>query len=315
MRRWLFGVLAVVTLLALGLASATAAQNIRILVNGKEIVSDVPPQVVKGRALVPLRVISEALGADVSWGDTSNTVTVTTSEVIDSNVRRFSAKSRVMQTLLLELADLMEKNPIIIQDVLQKYSQSQQFGQPLESGVSGQSVPYPQGTDYLSSAVKESYLQKVRDEANTIRVKIRAAAETERAKIRETAQASRASFKNQFEGAKAQIENWYQTQKMALDREKEELIRQWDEYFNSRGILQSGIRDQKIQEIEAYYSSLYRALEEQRRTKLEELYNTETMINTWEQDALRQIDAWEDEQTQKVDQWEREALNNLGKLG
>ena len=37
---------------------------------------DVPPQIVGGRTLVPVRAISEALGAAVAWDDNSRTVTV-----------------------------------------------------------------------------------------------------------------------------------------------------------------------------------------------------------------------------------------------
>lgn len=57
-----------------GIAIARAGENIRIFVNGKEIYTDVPPQVIEGRTMVPLRAVGEALGADVRWDDTNNVV-------------------------------------------------------------------------------------------------------------------------------------------------------------------------------------------------------------------------------------------------
>lgn len=46
-------------------------------VNGKTVMLDVPPQVVKGRTLVPLRFIAEALGAKVDFEPKSQTITLT----------------------------------------------------------------------------------------------------------------------------------------------------------------------------------------------------------------------------------------------
>lgn len=45
-------------------------------VNGQTIVLDVSPKVENGRALVPLRAISEALGAEVIWNQETQTITV-----------------------------------------------------------------------------------------------------------------------------------------------------------------------------------------------------------------------------------------------
>lgn len=56
---------------------AFAAQSIKILVNGKEVKSDVPAQVIKSRTMVPLRAVGEALGATVEWDGKTNTVKIT----------------------------------------------------------------------------------------------------------------------------------------------------------------------------------------------------------------------------------------------
>jgi len=46
---------------------ATASSNIRLVVNGREIETDVPPQLINGRVMVPARFVAEPLGATVEW--------------------------------------------------------------------------------------------------------------------------------------------------------------------------------------------------------------------------------------------------------
>ncbi|GBF77317.1 hypothetical protein PA598K_05861 [Paenibacillus sp. 598K] len=48
----------------------------KIVINGNPIATDVPPQVIKGRTMVPVRIISEATGARVEWNQQSRRVTV-----------------------------------------------------------------------------------------------------------------------------------------------------------------------------------------------------------------------------------------------
>lgn len=45
---------------------------------GNVIETDVPAQIINGRTMVPLRVLSESIGADVSWDDETKTVEVNT---------------------------------------------------------------------------------------------------------------------------------------------------------------------------------------------------------------------------------------------
>ncbi len=52
-------------------------EPVRILVNGREIATDVPPVIVNGRTFVPARFVSEALGAEVGWDEKTRTVTIT----------------------------------------------------------------------------------------------------------------------------------------------------------------------------------------------------------------------------------------------
>jgi len=47
------------------------------MLDGGPLPFDVPPMVVEGRTMVPMRVIFEALGATVSWDDATRTITAT----------------------------------------------------------------------------------------------------------------------------------------------------------------------------------------------------------------------------------------------
>ncbi|MCR4600400.1 MAG: copper amine oxidase N-terminal domain-containing protein [Clostridia bacterium] len=63
-----------------GLLSQTQAfassEDVNVMINGSYISSDVKPYIKNGSTLVPLRVISESLGAKVEWNAASNTVTI-----------------------------------------------------------------------------------------------------------------------------------------------------------------------------------------------------------------------------------------------
>jgi len=56
---------------------AIAAESVKIFVNGKEIKSDVPPQIINNRTMVPIRVVSETLGATVNWDGATRSVYIT----------------------------------------------------------------------------------------------------------------------------------------------------------------------------------------------------------------------------------------------
>jgi hypothetical protein len=47
-------------------------------VNGKNIILDVPPMIINGRTVVPLRFVSENCGAQVEWDSASKTVYIST---------------------------------------------------------------------------------------------------------------------------------------------------------------------------------------------------------------------------------------------
>jgi len=66
----------VIGLLLATAIGATASSNIRLIVDGKEIQTDVPPQLINGRVMVPVRFVGEALGSKVEWDDSTKTVII-----------------------------------------------------------------------------------------------------------------------------------------------------------------------------------------------------------------------------------------------
>ena len=64
------------------LSLCVSASDISIIVDGKALKSDVPPTIVEGRTMVPMRVIFEELGASVTWIPESQMIRATYREKI-----------------------------------------------------------------------------------------------------------------------------------------------------------------------------------------------------------------------------------------
>lgn len=74
-------VLAVLLVLSTVLAvSAYAMAPIKIVFDGAELASDTAPVIENGRVLVPIQVISEKFGAEVTWDAENNTVRILTAK-------------------------------------------------------------------------------------------------------------------------------------------------------------------------------------------------------------------------------------------
>ncbi|TJX14983.1 copper amine oxidase N-terminal domain-containing protein [Tissierella creatinini] len=52
-----------------------ASKDIKVLLEGQEILFDVAPQIIEGRTLVPMRAIFEAIGLSVNWDNSSKVAT------------------------------------------------------------------------------------------------------------------------------------------------------------------------------------------------------------------------------------------------
>lgn len=79
MQKKLFAIMAALVILPLLLSGIVyTAQNITIYIDGWKVESDVAPQLVDGRTLVPLRAIAEHFGAEVQWDQASMSVEIIT---------------------------------------------------------------------------------------------------------------------------------------------------------------------------------------------------------------------------------------------
>ncbi len=82
-------------------------------VNGEEVLLDSPPCIVNDRFLVPVRAISEALGAEVVWNDSNKTVEISYSQVAYSpfNSQQLSFASKYLNFLPnFKKADILNKD-------------------------------------------------------------------------------------------------------------------------------------------------------------------------------------------------------------
>ena len=59
-----------------------AEELIEVYLDGELLEFDVPPQIISSRTMVPMRVIFEALGANVQWGEATKTVTATKDDLV-----------------------------------------------------------------------------------------------------------------------------------------------------------------------------------------------------------------------------------------
>jgi hypothetical protein len=77
-KSWL--IVTLVLVLVMGAGTALALDPIKIIVNGQEVVGDTPAQIINGRTMVPIRLVAEALDADVRWDEVKRQVVITTAE-------------------------------------------------------------------------------------------------------------------------------------------------------------------------------------------------------------------------------------------
>lgn len=90
----------------------TYAANIQIKIDGIAITSDVNPEAKNNRTLVPLRVISENLGAKVNWSDAEVTLTKDDMKVVlklNSNTALKNGK-----TVMLDVKPSMKNNRTMV---------------------------------------------------------------------------------------------------------------------------------------------------------------------------------------------------------
>jgi len=77
----LLSALIILNLLVIQSIYAQQKNDIKVTIDGEEIVFDVPPTIVNGRTLIPVRAIFETLGAKVEWDNETFTVTGTKGDI------------------------------------------------------------------------------------------------------------------------------------------------------------------------------------------------------------------------------------------
>ncbi|MEW9699526.1 stalk domain-containing protein [Paenibacillus sp. SI8] len=97
-----------------------ASSDIRLFVHGKQVNADI--QIINGSSYVPLRTVSEALGADVKWDETNRTINIKSTKTyqVDSTVWSGSLMMKISNvTLDTAYQNSKTPNPIhaIIMDV------------------------------------------------------------------------------------------------------------------------------------------------------------------------------------------------------
>lgn len=93
-------------------SSTTYAAEIQIKVDGFAIASDVKPEIKNNRTMVPLRVISENLGANVDWSNSKVTLTKSNMKVI-LNLNSSTAEKNGKK-ILLDVKPYIKNNRIIV---------------------------------------------------------------------------------------------------------------------------------------------------------------------------------------------------------
>ena len=76
------GQLGDLTSLSRGSPVRITAPEIRVLLDGRELEFDVPPRIINGRTLVPLRVIFEELGATLHWDNPTQTISARKNDTV-----------------------------------------------------------------------------------------------------------------------------------------------------------------------------------------------------------------------------------------
>lgn len=89
---------------------AGAANPVKVVLDGKELIFDASPQIIQGRTMVPFRALAEQIGADVKWDEATKQVTV------------IKGNSTVKLTIGSKQADLngaaitLDSEPVIIKE-------------------------------------------------------------------------------------------------------------------------------------------------------------------------------------------------------
>ena len=66
-RKILLGVVCVMIIALFAPIYVSAADDVRIFIDGEELITDVPPRIINGRTMIPVRAVTEAIDCTVVW--------------------------------------------------------------------------------------------------------------------------------------------------------------------------------------------------------------------------------------------------------
>jgi len=91
--------------------------GVKIFIDGMELKSDVPPVIINGRTMVPLRAVNNFMGIDTSWDDRTRTVMMDASRIISTEHAVFKGDKNISYVRLAKIAEYFEEKvyPLITQ--------------------------------------------------------------------------------------------------------------------------------------------------------------------------------------------------------
>lgn len=91
--------------------AATSEKEVKVLLDDKSVDFDVPPQIIDGRTLVPIRVIAECSGCIVEWDNANNAVIIKTPSEKDNSGGNEAATPEKEQPIKNEDTENNEAEP------------------------------------------------------------------------------------------------------------------------------------------------------------------------------------------------------------
>ena len=107
MKKRIFLLVIIAMLSLFAVLNVSAEDDIKIVINNKELYTEIKPLIVDGRTLVPVRAIGEAMGCEVVWVDATRTVnmkndtTIVAMQIDNKNitkVKRTTMEQKLLQT-------------------------------------------------------------------------------------------------------------------------------------------------------------------------------------------------------------------------
>ncbi len=73
---------------------ASSPEAMKLVINGQEVKSAVPPQIINGKAWVPVRDLAEGLGSGVQWNDSQKSVWIT-NKIVNPSAKDYKGQAMI----------------------------------------------------------------------------------------------------------------------------------------------------------------------------------------------------------------------------